>query len=389
MGSNIKSYKCRLQTLSPVHIGSGKTFSSSEYLPFKVKVRNKKLNEEEIRNKIRRINFDKYFMSLSDSKKDDFIEYISEYSSNLKDFDKKISNEYKRYELTNQSKAYYPKEIKEHIKTMDELYIPGSSLKGAIKTALFYDNINRSDISNIHRLIKRGSRGKFIPRMSREYSEFIDKVFSSQNGARAAQYNISKFLQISDSSTAKNGAIYEAITIKAKKPNPPNLGGFEPHKVRGNLASSYLETIDKKNLLDVKITTNYDDEVYKALRLNQNQENMLSMTYIKKCLYNLSRDFIDYELSFLDRYKDTKLERFYLQLSKLNKKETPLVKIGSGSGYMATTIGMKIKELDPNLFEEIRETFRRSYEYEFPKSRKLISPSHWSFGWVKFSIKEE
>ena len=70
---------------------------------------------------------------------------------------------------------------------------------------------------------------------------------------------------------------------------------------------------------------------------------------------------------------------------KKNTVDAPLLKIGAGSGLMATSIAMKLKEYDPTSFDRVRNSFKRCYNFEFPKSRKGTKQGK-PFGWVKLEF---
>ena len=74
-----------------------------------------------------------------------------------------------------------------------------------------------------------------------------------------------------------------------------------------------------------------------------------------------------------------------VDIYKKNTVDAPLLKIGAGSGLMATSIAMKLKEYDPASFDRVRKSFRRSYDFEFPKSRKVTKQGK-PFGWVKLEF---
>ena len=76
---------------------------------------------------------------------------------------------------------------------------------------------------------------------------------------------------------------------------------------------------------------------------------------------------------------------------KLNTPDKPMLKIGGGSGFLATTIGLKIKEHDDynfdDYFEKVRNITRgKSYDYCFPKSRKVTFKGGYPLGWVQISF---
>lgn len=61
-----ESYDLRLTTLSPIHIGSGKSYSCCEFVPAKAK------SKGQIVKIIKRVNLTNYYSSLSDDRKDTF-----------------------------------------------------------------------------------------------------------------------------------------------------------------------------------------------------------------------------------------------------------------------------------------------------------------------------
>jgi len=388
--SNINSFECKIQTLTPVHIGSGNKYSPSEYISPKVK--NKKGN---IVHLIRRITFDNYYSNLNDDKQAEFLENISNYNFKLSDFDSKISKEYKRYDSINRTQIKFPNEIIEHVRTLDDLYIPGSSLKGAIKTALLYNLIDYSDFDNIERLFQRRGGKESLP----HYDNFSNTFFSSQRGGKSAQYDISKFFQVFDSTSIRLSDIHAIVSVMGKK---DSYDGFEYYKRNQRVVESFFETIPNKKVLKSKISINYNSDIYenpnlKNKKLNlKDKEKLLDINNIKNCIYNFSKDLIEYELEFLDKYSysnndlkdvNTKLIKYYEKFDEINSPETPIIKLGSGSGFMAMTIGIKIKKLDAELFERVRKALRtNSYPYEFPKSRKIIKRNSMPLGWVKLNI---
>jgi len=391
MLSNIKKYECKIQTLTPIHIGSGNKYGPSEFIFHKGKFRNSKnreANEIITKNIIRRVNFDNYYDNLSEEKQEKFLEKITNSNFNLNNFDKDNPKKFKRYDSFIDNPNPLPNEIIEHIRTMDELYIPGSSVKGAIKTAILYNEVEKGDFESINSLLKEKYGRTQLNR--KKYPNFENRFFSSRDRGQAAQYNISKFLQVFDSNSMKTGKIQKVITIKATQ-NGRDGNGFKNYQRNGSTVVSHYETIPNKKVFTSGISINYDSNIFKPLNL-ESKSHLIDIDNIKEFIYNFSNDFIFHELNFYEKYGDEKLEKHYEQLNKINKVDEPLIKIGQGSGFLSTTIGLKIKELgsklDSNLYEKIRKVARRSYPYEYPKSRKIISGSRMPLGWVKLKINE-
>lgn len=69
--------------------------------------------------------------------------------------------------------------------------------------------------------------------------------------------------------------------------------------------------------------------------------------------------------------------------------ENPVLKVGAGSGFLSTTVGLKIKKYDENLFDKIADGTRgKNYDYSFPKSRKITQTDERPLGWVQLSFGE-
>lgn len=87
-----ESYDLRLTTLSPIHIGSGKSYSCCEFVPAKAK------SKGQIVKIIKRVNLTNYYSSLSDDRKDTFLASLTNSNFELKQFDKKIKKDFVRYQ---------------------------------------------------------------------------------------------------------------------------------------------------------------------------------------------------------------------------------------------------------------------------------------------------
>lgn len=376
-GKLFGNFSCTMKTITPVFIGNGRKYFSNEFVTGKAKLKGEDINI------IKRIDVIEYYKDLTDDKKDKFIENLSNQNFKLEQYDSKVKNKYRRYnavckfQLTDK-KGYknIPSEIAEGIKTNDKFFIPGSSLKGAIRTSLLYNLINADDIPED--IVQKRS-GKY--RIKRGACDnFINKIFSAPKG-NSAQNSIMRFLQISDSTVAKFPHVYDLKTIKAKP-----TGTFEDHGRNGRVIKTYVETIGRKTSLKFSLNNTVNDDVLNRIGI-EDKKYLISLKNIKESIYNFSNDIIDHEIEFYEEYDRPSIKKTYEKLSKWNKLDKPLIKLGSGSGLLATSIALKIKNEDIQRFEEIRQSFRRSYEYEFPKSRKITS-TDLPLGWVQLSFAE-
>lgn len=376
--SDIKKYNIGIETISPVHIGSGEDYTACEFIRDKLPGKNGDIDV------YKRINLSKYYSSLSEDKKDDLINSLSTPNFELNSFDSKISNKFKVYTSYNRCKVDVPanREIEENIKTLNEIYIPGSSIKGAIKTAILFNTISYEDIRKIDDLFYRNRRGEL--RVGDD-DRILDNIFTNPRFRNKAQGSIMRFLQVADSSTIKYPAVYDVVSIMATE-----NGSKQYYRRNGNVIRSFLECIGSEMKLQTTITTNYNERTYGTLNLGD-KKDLINIDFIKKSIYDFSSALIEHEIEFSKKYEIAFLTNFYKKYQKYNTPDSPLLKIGSGSGLLATTFGLKIKEYDESEFDDYFDRVRlassgRNYEFEYPKSRKITVKGAKPLGWVKLTF---
>lgn len=238
-----ESYDLRLTTLSPIHIGSGKSYSCCEFVPAKAK------SKGQIVKIIKRVNLTNYYSSLSDDRKDTFLASLTNSNFELKQFDKKIKKDFVRYQCIDNSRVDFINEVQEHIKTSDKLYIPGSSIKGAIRTAIFYDLLTEDDMDKIGKDISSNRRNNsFLS------NDLLKKHFTSGFG-NDAQYNIFRFMQVADTTTTNLPRIEQVLAVMATDDRRKN----QFYSRHGKVVKSYLETIGANKNLELYLFYIFDE----------------------------------------------------------------------------------------------------------------------------------
>lgn len=343
--------KFNIKTITPVHIGTGDVFMSSEYFLDTVEIQNKKYSA------FKRIDLIKYFNSLNESEQNE----LSKNLLNPNYILPKLSDEYLRYFAFNNCKER-PNPgngIHENIKVKDRPYIPGSSIKGAIENALIYNSLSFRDIEDMF------NHGRFN-------DSFIKKFFSPNGNP---QNSIMRFLQVSDSTTSIRPYIYDIKTIKVDR-----RGTFKaPMKL-------FYETI-VANKLSASLATTYDSDIYQKLNL-ENKSYLLDIDYIKESLYNFANDYIDFEIEFSERYNIDKSKSFYRALKKKNTVETPLMRLGSTKGLLSSGFIFKVKLHDSiGYFNDIKKNIGgRKARFDYPITRRVINKTRYPTGWVQLSF---
>ena len=349
-----------LETLSPVHIGNGDQYTIMDSV----------LSN----NYFYPINMNKFYEKLQDiGKIQDYLSYTAE-NRLLSDYLLSIHMKHEeiskyKIKLTEQNKndmQFLKKvNISQFIKNgLGEVYIPGSEIKGAIRTAIIYN------------LLKNPQNYDYLQSQRRNIqylgSNIEAHLLRSKNDAK---YDILKYLEITDSSSQPHSTLEIAHVMS--------------YWTRGK--HSYAEVLPSKIKLSGTINIVKREIALASLGLS-NKEDILSEETILKSIYTHTNDLIEHEISF---YKSQHAEQFIKEMQEIkekNKEKNPVLRLGQGQGFLSTTINLIIKNNDPELYDMIRRnTKRRSYPNIFPKTRRFVMENNkpsYTLGWIKLMVEE-
>lgn len=323
--------KLLLEVLTPVHIGSGETIEPYEYI---------------ITDKLYRINLGKFISSLNTKDREIFLKLSSSNMIQTRKFIKEKANlsnitEYSIDVESGVQNIYKDKmddpnnqlSIQTFIKTLNRPFIPGSSVKGAIRTALLFSMADRpiTDTRNIEKYIFKYKGPQDDPFRALKISDSLPidlrdmvvyavKTYSKKDKFTTSGYNI--LIEGTNSDyTDKIVRIFHDIYIDSE--------------------------LEKRNDIDIgidKITSSCNEFYQNVI---QNELNF----------YGSSKTSYAY-----DRYKI--LEKLS---SNIEKEKSFILRLGWASGYDSVTINLAKKMPDVKIS-------RRLIHGEFP------------LGWVKAKI---
>ena len=292
-------------------------------------------------------------------------------------------------------------EIREAIKSVgDRPYIPGSTLKGAIRTALLGEVLSADDdiyyksLNQLETVIQSGARGN--PRREQPARQIESLAFG-----RDPNRDLLRALQVSDTEPLNS----DTLEIGMAWTVTLNQNNQLVQKVEGNREyKNFVQQFQSNQHLT--FTLKIDDLLFRErekdrLSFSDLQENVLHD--IAEVCRSATHDLMNSEREFFEKYSLSEMANLYDRLIQLNTNLPEgafLLQIGWGTGYRANTVASLFTE-DPEAREELqidlRERFRlgesRSErgqydEREFPKTRRIlyrgqnpIAP----FGWVKIS----
>jgi len=394
----------KLETLTPVHAGTGNSYGKAEFI-----------TED---NELRRIIFSRLYDSLSEEQREELLLELEEKEFNLDEVVRKnkirVSEDMILYRALMKSSP--SREIREQIKTNNVPYIPGSSIKGSIRTALLwkficenYDNLRDKINSCIYKTLR--SNLPLEKKKKNICNEFISKVFQLNDRKYDAKYDLLKFLHVSDFMPNEEDAskiieIEKIVGYSLKRDNK-----FENWAIirtrRGNRKVSlinYLEVVEKdmefngsislNPLIKVALENNQEYPLLKdkleILGLDEsNLEEEKMLTHIKNTLREFNKWAIDKEIELCRKVSNGR--NFCEVLESIDTGNS--IRIGFGVGTTYQTLIKLIEEKDVDLAQRIVNTLRLGKFSRNIKENKLTPPYPKSIeftsqkeplGWMRF-----
>jgi CRISPR-associated protein Csm5 len=378
-----------IETLSPVHIGSGRTLQKNIDFIFFSHLNNKPIaiiDEEKIFNLLGREKLNQWMRAIEE--KADILPMLRQQKPNLSPLDIHHRISYTRE--TNILKG----ELYEHIHNASaKPYIPGSSLKGAIRTALFAQIIDHSDTLLNHKL-GREEKEKFNKKTGKKeiVIEFSDKQLQQEYFGSTPNNNIFRLLHVGDAIFEKT----EAIMVNTycmqhngwqKRTDLSQWTECIPKGEKSSLRINFLE----QTLLTGKDTGQVQHKIKHFVGKNHEHlkaDNLFqTINHHTICLLEKEISFIkDQEDDALYSYADRLDE--VLETAKQCNHTSCVLRVGKHSGYWFMTGGWQEELLDEGTYREVKRAAQRRSGYEnfpLPKTRRFTGNGS-PVGFVKLSI---
>ena len=361
--------KYQLKTITPVHIGTGETLSQ--------------IDGFYDNGRWHRIDIDAVLSAIPESELNRLT-----IAMGGRDF------QWRRYLPKNQSSSRYtlpcpedPREteIREAIKhPSNRPMIPGSSIKGAIRTALLWDLIgdNKREAQNeLRRRSNRSSAGRGIER----------RMFGKD-----PNHDLMRTVQVSDTAPipieALEMGVAWTVTLNRNDQLVRKREGGREYK-------NFVEQIRVEQASDFSIKIDqslFRPREKRELGFSEQQEKVICDDLAAACNWT-SIGLAEVEANFFDAYRLDEIADFYDKLVQRieNLIENPadgvfVLPIGWGTGYRAKTVTELLTQDDNDLMMQVRQYYNlgRRGQPKFPKSRRVLydrqkpkSP----LGWVQIT----
>jgi len=263
------------------------------------------------------------------------------------------------------------------VRNAGEPYLPGSSIKGAIKGALLYHWLSetpggRNALTHIFNAIENNLDSR---KLELAISNVISPLFGSTKDMSANEYN--KF-RVADSSLFSENdlAVYHVERLHMKK-------GITQIPVD-------LEAIDtgKRCNTSISLGGNFSGE--------RGWLNNLEFHQLYNIINSFSRQNIEHDWQDLDDHVHDiengslydNIFNFYENMSEeMDKPGNNVIylRLGTGKGFLHQTIGLAIKKKDPSSYNKYYKQLRlgRRSNDQFPATRLFALPQGLPLGWIK------
>lgn len=413
--------KVKIKTLTPIHIGTGKKLSSLEFIDNK------------------RISYDRLFELIAEEKQEKFFEWIDQNPSIsageiIKKFQLnkgKVLNSCALYSIS----GSFQQNLNEGIKdSNNEFYIPGSSLKGSLRTALMYkvllDSSNRTfllnfmeglnkeadkvknDSKKIKNLLKKSDdeleKKVFICGVEKEKNNGTEIVYDDQ------KYDLLKLVRISDTSsvsTYDNGEMTELQVYALKKVPPHKTFKTYTESVKENVELEFDISFDMSFLKRAKEELNNPNSDFGKkyfIGIERKLKNLFDIDIInnsnfseEKIINSIIKAWVEFGDAVSDIEKvwvESIVNKSNANINSLNKiyNSEHKFKVGVGSGFSGMTIlplllkDENLKNKAHSFYKAVGIGFHKSINAplnieEFPFTRKYSNNQniYCGFGWVK------
>lgn len=377
--------KVKYKTLSPLHIGDGNALGPLEYFVHNGRVCFYGLDD------LRRL-FDREQM-------EDFINYaVSEESPSLVGFFKTYANAEQILRVASGRASYSfriwggetPGKVWTFIKCRNQPYIPGSEIKGSLRTAILrkinlHDSLSGNIVKEISALKQKFSRNPERRELTRELDRLEEGIsgralrLSQRNDAK---FDLMKFILVSDAYSKTVEPVVANIEIKnSSRPR----GEFHEIIPQGTEFQSEIGFIRGRQF----------DEFAGRFKADDGKKSFFSkLEHILRACYEMSNGILEEELRFYRRLKVNSAINQLEEIKKANDESSPVIRVGKHQGFMSITLAELIKKLGEGVYgnyvELLRSTGKRIYPDNFPKTRKvLINPAkeELTLGWIKIEVE--
>lgn len=268
-------------------------------------------------------------------------------------------------------------------------YVPGTELKGALRTALLFALLGREEnyavlaeeLAGFQTFFQSGALpGEKMKRLTKIAGEVEETAL--RGCKNDAKYDLLRLLHVGDAELLSPAS----LQVRALE----SVG-------TGRFTRTLAEALETETAFSFRLALASVKEVGWALEelgLAQKARD-LSLARLLEACYRRSAAILESDEEYFR--SNPVIMREIGRLKTENAPQSPLLRLGGGQGFLSTTIDLHVRRRDPRLYDRaIREgvSFQRHWRTQqdnFPKTRRVVSDGHGNPvtlpGWIKMEIE--
>ncbi len=364
----------KLKVITPVHIGDGDLI-----IPWEYSIKNRKVLIypvghiiNELSKKYKGQHLQNLLINLKNEVKD------KGFRENLGHFIERnnitIEPNYEIYCKASLKNGEF-KPIKSFIKNIEGIYIPGSEIKGALRTIFIFGVVYKSLKENNNKLL-------------RQIANSVNKIFEKPDELQNA-YNVIENIVFRNNSEDRNDAkydIFKTIEVFDSKPKKPKDCIFIDNIT---IIGSGKKFFEPHELLipgtEFEFELNIDEEKKKALKKVTSNPyiDLLNEQFLYESSIKFYSFFLKEEEEFFKSVYPKAINSLNQVYNTISKSEF-LIRIGKHQGFLSITIMLIVKLGKEDLYEKFFKKFI-SKSNRIPNKTRKITQNDEILGWCVIS----
>lgn len=381
-----------IEILTPVHVGSGREFSSD-------------LDYITTSNHTKFYDLEKIFKDFGNDPK--FLNAIEKGA--ISSFMDSHNNGKDYYNAEYEGKADAAT-IREFMMLANgKPVIPGSSIKGAIRTAFYTHYMQLANISNdrFENLITDYDKNTGTRKKKRNPSfvsnQLDEELMATQRGGKKPNYDFGRIVKVFDAEFSHDDLIVQNAKILNTTSMNDNKYEYAwkniPQRFNGSYekgtAVSFLGL--KMDAISSPCKITLDTKAFSDI--NWSSSNRFNWTSFANILNLHAKKIINYEKAFIGKFEadddidaiSVEIDNLIFELNHLDQKKISWIQqVGWGTGWHSKT-GLSMNEDQSELARSYYNLVRRNVDV-FPKTRKIVGDREGSYedptfqmGWIKIT----
>lgn len=268
-------------------------------------------------------------------------------------------------------------------------YVPGTELKGALRTALLYTLVGpgenyatlKHELAQFRQVFQSGASPKEKIKRLTKVAKQVERV-TLRGSKNDAKYDLFKLIQVGD------GNLLTPDILRVRALESVGTGCF---------TRTLAEAIEVGTVFTFRLSLASIEDVGWALEqlgLDRVAAANLSVEHLLEASYRRSSAILGADEEYFRN--SPKVYQEIRRLQAENHPQAPLLRLGTGQGFLSTTVGLHVRDRDPELYDRaIREgvSFQRRWRTQrdnFPKTRRTVSDGRSNPltvpGWIRLNI---